>query len=287
MIDLGLLLVFAVQHTVMARDPFKQWLTRVVPRTAERSTYVLAASLAMGLMFWQWQALPASVWDLHTQPWVLLVWVVYGVGWVVAIAATYMIDHWEFLGLRQGGWLPARPSTSDSVSRRWLYAWVRHPMMLGLLVAFWATPSMTVGHLLFAIGGTSYIAVGVRFEERDLRRHLGPAYDDYARSVPQLLPDIHRASPGVDRRATCGQDRAGPDSRDRKETDAPHHHAPPLHVALPRSPRFSPPFSLQSQARRPSARRPRPPRPSGCTSRSTSRPCGPTRGRHGRSTGRP
>ena len=189
-IDLALLLVFAVQHTVMARDRFKRWLTRAVPPQMERSTYVLAASLAMGLMFWQWQALPASVWEPAHPAVGPLVWVGYAVGWVVAIAATYMIDHWAFLGLRQGGWLRARPATSDSVSRRWLYAWVRHPMMLGLLVAFWATPSMTVGHLLFAIGASAYIAVGVRFEERDLRRHLGPAYDDYARSVPQLLPDV-------------------------------------------------------------------------------------------------
>jgi protein-S-isoprenylcysteine O-methyltransferase Ste14 len=242
-IDLGLLLVFAVQHTVMARDSFKQWLTRSVPQHMERSTYVLAASLAMGLMFWQWQALPASVWDLHTQPWVLLVWVVYAVGWMVAIAATYMIDHWEFLGLRQGGWLPARPSDSDSVSRRWLYAWVRHPMMLGLLVAFWATPSMTVGHLLFAIGGTSYIAVGVRFEERDLRRHLGSAYDDYARSVPQLLPHL----PGRAGSRQTSDLRAGSGGTGISGPEGNPCVAPPrtaLHNPLPRLPRFSPPFSL-------------------------------------------
>ena len=189
-LDLGLLLVFAVQHSVMARDPFKRWLTRAVPRTVERSTFVLGASLALGLLFWQWRALPAIVWDLHAEPWVLLVWVIYGVGWVVAFAATFMIDHWDFLGLRQAGWLAERPMPTDSVSRRWLYAWVRHPMMLGLLVAFWATPTMTAGHLLFALGASGYIAIGVRFEERDLRRHLGTAYEEYAESVPQLLPKL-------------------------------------------------------------------------------------------------
>jgi methanethiol S-methyltransferase len=242
-IDVGLLLVFAVQHTVMARDSFKQWLARVVPHVVERSTYVLAASLAMGLMFWQWQALPASVWDLHAQPWVVLVWVVYAVGWMVAIAATYMIDHWEFLGLRQGGWLPARASSSDSVSRRWLYAWVRHPMMLGLLVAFWATPSMPVGHVLFAVGASGYIAVGVRFEERDLRRRLGSAYDDYTRSVPQLLPHVpdlvgsrHRSDL---RAGSGGTGFSGPEGN---RCAVPPSTA--LHDALSRWPRFSPPFSL-------------------------------------------
>ena len=190
LLDLGLLLVFAVQHSVMARDPFKRWLTRAVPREVERSTYVLAASLVLGLLFWQWRALPATIWDLQAEPWVQVVWVIYGVGWVVAIWATFMIDHWDFLGLRQAGWLPERPTLADSVTRRWLYAWVRHPMMLGLLVAFWATPTMTAGHLLFAMAASGYIAIGVRFEERDLRRHLGTAYEDYARSVPQLLPKL-------------------------------------------------------------------------------------------------
>ena len=242
-IDLGLLLVFAVQHTVMARDPFKQWLTRTLPQHLERSTYVLAASLAMGLMFWQWQALPASVWDLHTQPWVGLVWVVYAVGWMVAIAATYMIDHWEFLGLRQGGWLRARPSTSDSVSRRWLYAWVRHPMMLGLIIAFWATPSMTVGHLLFAISASAYIAVGVRFEERDLRRRLGQAYDDYARSVPQLFPHVNvRAGSRQTSDLRAGSVGTGISGPEGNRCAVRPRTAP--HVDLSRWPRFSLPLSL-------------------------------------------
>jgi len=242
-IDLALLLVFAVQHTVMARDGFKQWLTRAVPAEVERSTYVLAASLAMALMFWQWQALPASVWELHTQPWVFLVWVVYGVGWMIAIAATYMIDHWDFLGLRQAGWLPARPSSSGTVSRRWLYAWVRHPMMLGLLVAFWATPSMTVGHLLFAIGASGYVAIGVRFEERDLRRRLGAEYDDYARSVPQLLPNLHGLSGGRQTSALrAGSGGTGISGPEGNRCDVAPRTA--LHIDSSRSPRFSPPFSL-------------------------------------------
>ncbi|HEY6744724.1 MAG TPA: isoprenylcysteine carboxylmethyltransferase family protein [Mycobacteriales bacterium] len=187
LVDLGLWVLFGLQHSVLARAGVKRRLARAVPGRVERSTYVLATSLVLGLMFWQWRALPATVWHLHAQPWVTVVWVLYGAGWVTAVAATFMIDHGEFLGLRQGGWLRDRPQ-SASVSRRWLYSWVRHPMMLGLLVAFWATPVMTAGHLLFALAASGYIAVGVHFEERDLRRQLGAAYADYAAQVPRIVP---------------------------------------------------------------------------------------------------
>jgi methanethiol S-methyltransferase len=188
LVDLGLWLVFGLHHSVMARARVKRWLARALPERVERSTYVLTVSLALGLLFWQWRALPATIWRIHAEPWVTIVWAVFGAGWVIAIAATFMIDHWEFLGLRQAGWLSSRPQASASVSRRWLYAWVRHPMMVGLLVAFWATPVMTAGHLLFAVAATGYIAVGVHFEERDLRHHLGSAYDDYAHQVPRFMP---------------------------------------------------------------------------------------------------
>lgn len=187
LVDLGLWLVFGLQHSVMARARAK----RGVPRRIERSTYVLATGLALGLLFWQWRPLPATVWRVDDQPWAGLLWAVFGAGWVVAVAATYMVDHLEFLGLRQAGWFPARPQ--GSLSRRWLYAWVRHPMMTGLLVAFWATPVMTAGHVLFAAAASVYIAIGLHFEERDLHRTLGPAYATYAREVPRLVP--HRRVP--------------------------------------------------------------------------------------------
>jgi protein-S-isoprenylcysteine O-methyltransferase Ste14 len=187
LVDLGLWAVFGLQHSLMARPHVKSWLSRVLPGRAERSTYVLTAGLALGLLFWQWRALPGSIWQVHTQPWVALIWVVYGAGWAIAIAATFMIDHGEFLGLRQSGWLTPQPQL-PAVSQRWLYSSVRHPMMVGLGVAFWATPAMTAGHLLFALAASGYIAVGVRFEERDLRRRLGTAYDDYARRVPRFVP---------------------------------------------------------------------------------------------------
>jgi protein-S-isoprenylcysteine O-methyltransferase Ste14 len=194
-IDLGLWLVFGLQHSVLARAEVKQWLTRVVPGRMERSTYVLSTSLALGLLFWQWRALPATIWRIHAQPGPAFVWVIYGAGWAIAVAATFMTDHWDFLGLRQAGWVASQPQSPASVSRRWLYSWVRHPMMVGLLLAFWATPSMTAGHLLFALAASGYIAVGIHFEERDLRRNLGTDYDDYAEQVPRFVPGLTPSPP--------------------------------------------------------------------------------------------
>lgn len=194
--DSGLLLVFAAQHSVMARAGFKRAMARMLPAAAERSTYVLAASLALLLLCWQWQPLPASVWQVAAQPWAAVIWAAYAAGWLIAVSATFMVDHLDFLGLRQAGWHARQQSYEPpSFRERWLYAWVRHPMMLGLLVAFWATPRMTAGHLLFAVAGTAYIAVGLRFEERDLRRQFGDVYRDYAERVPALVPAVKRACP--------------------------------------------------------------------------------------------
>jgi protein-S-isoprenylcysteine O-methyltransferase Ste14 len=193
LVDAGLLLLFAVQHSVMPRAGFKRRLARVLPEGAERSTFVLVSALLLTLLFWQWRPLPGEIWTVSDQPWIALLWTLYALGWVVVVAATFMVDHWDFLGVRQASWDPARgPYTGPGFSERWLYAWIRHPLMLGLLVAFWATPRMTVGHLLFAVASTGYIAVGVRFEERDLRRTLGAAYDEYADRVPAVVPGARR-----------------------------------------------------------------------------------------------
>ena len=193
LVDAGLLLLFAVQHSVMPRPGFKRRLARVLPVEAERSTFVLVSALLLGLLFWQWRPLPGEIWTVSDQPWVALLWTLYALGWVVVVAATFMVDHWDFTGLRQARWDPAGgPYTGPGFSERWLYAWIRHPLMLGLLVAFWATPRMTVGHLLFAVASTGYIAVGVRLEERDLRRTLGAAYDEYADRVPAVVPGARR-----------------------------------------------------------------------------------------------
>jgi protein-S-isoprenylcysteine O-methyltransferase Ste14 len=187
--DTILLLIFAGQHSLMARAGFKRRLARLLPPAAERSTYVLAASLALLLLYWQWRPLPAAAWRVSAAPWAEFIWALYAAGWLIAMAATFMIDHLDFLGLRQARWCARRgPYQPPSFSERWLYTWVRHPMMLGLLIAFWATPELTASHLLFALAGTAYIAVGLRFEERDLRRQLGEVYRDYAQRVPALIP---------------------------------------------------------------------------------------------------
>ena len=189
-VDAALLLAFAVQHTVMARAGFKRRLTRLIPESAERSTYVLAASLLLGAVFAWYQPVPIVIWHVD-QPWSAAVWVVYALGWVIAVSSTFMIDHADFLGLKQAyRYLRRLGSTSPEFTQRWLYAWCRHPLMLGLLIVFWATPHMTVGHLFFAVASTAYIAVGVQFEERDLRANLGAEYEEYADRVPAIVPSL-------------------------------------------------------------------------------------------------
>lgn len=208
-IDLGLLALFAIQHTVMARPPFKRALVRAIPEAAERSTFVLAAALALLLLFWLWRPIPGSAWQLGGVPGAA----VYGAGWVgwaLLVAATFMISHLDLFGLRQA-WLGAagRPYTEPPFQTRWFYRLVRHPMMTAFLVIFWAAPSMTLGHLLFSGGATAYILVGTWFEERALLRSL-PEYRDYRTRVPKLIPRPRRPAvlvtppgggPGSSRRA--------------------------------------------------------------------------------------
>jgi protein-S-isoprenylcysteine O-methyltransferase Ste14 len=197
-IDAALLLTFAVQHTIMARAGFKQRLTRLIPAPAERSTFVLVASLLLLAMFGWWQPVPAVIWHVGP-PWSAMIWAVYALGWVIVVWSTFMVDHADFLGLKQAyRHLVRLGYQSPSFTRRWLYQWCRHPMMLGLVIVFWATPRMTVGHLFFAAGSTAYIAVGIRFEERDLRAQLGAEYQAYANEVPALLP-VPRRLPTPDR----------------------------------------------------------------------------------------
>jgi methanethiol S-methyltransferase len=190
-IDLLLLALFAAQHTVMARPAFKRRLTRVVPAGAERSSFVLAASAVLLLLFWQWRPLPAVVWSLPGALGYGLLWA--GVaGWLLLVAATFMIDHFDLFGLRQG-WLAARGRgyAQPPFQTRWLYGWIRHPIMTGFLVIFWAVPRMTLGHLVFSAAASGYIAVGIWFEERDLLRAV-PEYADYRRRVGAILPRAGR-----------------------------------------------------------------------------------------------
>ena len=187
-VDLTLLLLFAVQHSVMARRSVKAWLRRWVPAPLERTTYVLATDACLALLLGLWEPFGGTVWRVDGAP-AWLLWGLCAAGWLLAVVATYAVDQPELMGLRQAGW--GRPPTpAEGLETGGMYAVVRHPLMTGLLLAFWATPSMGASHLLFAAASTAYVAVGIAFEERDLRRTFGTAYDDYAARVPAVVPGI-------------------------------------------------------------------------------------------------
>jgi protein-S-isoprenylcysteine O-methyltransferase Ste14 len=188
-VDLALLLLFAVQHSVMARQQVKAWLRRWVPAPLERTTFVLATNACLALLFLLWQPLEGHLWRVSGGAAVLL-WSLCAAGWTLAIASTFAVDHLELFGLRQAGWARPHPATATGLRVDGLHAWVRHPLMTGLLLAFWATPRMGTSHLLFAVAATGYVAVGVAFEERDLRRTFGASYDEYAARVPSVLPGL-------------------------------------------------------------------------------------------------
>ena len=189
-VNLLLMSLFAIQHSVMARPAFKRWLARFLPAACQRSTYVLLSSLILLLLFWQWRPIPAPVWQASGVLASLLT-AIHWLGWVIALSSTYMIDHFDLFGLRQafvalrGTEMPGQPFRTPL-----LYKIVRHPLMLGFLMAFWATPEMTVGHLLFALANTGYILVALQFEERDLIAEFGATYQDYRRRVPMLVPRL-------------------------------------------------------------------------------------------------
>jgi protein-S-isoprenylcysteine O-methyltransferase Ste14 len=190
-IDFGLLAIFAVQHSVMARRWFKERWTRIVPWTIERSTFVLAASLALLLLFWQWRPIGFEIWTVQNPLGQAVLWTLFALGWGTVLMATFLINHFDLFGLRQV-WLPlvGRPYTPVSFRTPLPYRVVRHPLYFGFLLAFWATPNMTLAHLLFAIATTAHILVAIQLEERDLVAEHGKAYADYRRSVPMLIPGL-------------------------------------------------------------------------------------------------
>ena len=189
-IDLALLGLFAVQHSGMARPAFKRWWTRRVPEAIERSTYVLASSLALIALFALWRPLPQVLWQVDASVARTVVQGIALLGWLLVLTGTFVIDHFELFGLRQAWRLgQGHPSHDEPFVVRAYYRVVRHPIMLGFLVAFWSAPTMTLGHLLFALATTGYIVIAVKYlEERDLVAAFGDTYRDYQRRVPMLLP---------------------------------------------------------------------------------------------------
>ena len=189
-VDLLLLGIFAVQHSVMARRSFKRWWTRIVPPAVERSTFVLAATLALALICWQWRPIPEPViWRVENAAGVQALWAVFWLGWAILLLSTFLLNHFELFGLHQAF---ARMTGSEIPEPQFrtplLYRYVRHPIYLGFVLSFWAAPVMTAGHLLFAAGATGYILVGIWFEERDLMHQFGEQYRRYRDQVGMLLP---------------------------------------------------------------------------------------------------
>lgn len=190
LINVGLIFLFGFFHSLMARQWFKNWWTRIIPKAAERSTYVLQSALFLGLAMWQWQPMPTTLWSFDGAL-ALASYAIFGLGVCMVLLSTFLIDHFELFGLRQiwcanrGGVMP------EPVFRTpFLYRIVRHPMQLGMILVLFGTPHMTVGHMLFALSMTAYVLIGLWFEERALFREFGEAYRDYQRRVPMLIPAI-------------------------------------------------------------------------------------------------
>jgi protein-S-isoprenylcysteine O-methyltransferase Ste14 len=189
LIDAGLLTLFAVQHSLMARPWFKRAWTRLVPKPAERSTYVLLSSLALLLLFWQWQPIGGVVWNVEKPALQLVIYALYATGWVLVLLSTFLINHFDLFGLRQVFlFLIGRPYTQLKFGTPILYRHIRHPLYLGWLFAFWSTPTMTVAHLVFAIATTAYIFVAIQLEEKDLVDAYGDDYRRYKKTVPMIIP---------------------------------------------------------------------------------------------------
>jgi len=188
-INCALLTIFAVQHSVMARRWFKERWTQIIPWTIERSTYVLCASLALLLLFWQWRPIGIEVWSVENPAARAALWTLFAAGWATVLIVTFLINHFDLFGLRQV-WLPliGKPYTRVPFRKPLPYRVVRHPLYFGFLLAFWMTPAMTVAHFVFALVTTAYIVMAIQFEERDLVTEHGRAYEEYRRSVPMLLP---------------------------------------------------------------------------------------------------
>ena len=189
LIDLALVALFGLQHSAMARPRFKAWWTRIVPQGLERSTYVMAASLVGFIMVLFWQPIPLVIWDVSAGFGEVFLWALFGLGWALLLASGLSFNIFELLGLRQAhAWYRGRPTPPLTLKTSWLYDWMKHPMYAGVLLGLWMTPHMTVGHALMAGGFTLYILIAMRFEERDLSRSFGDAYQAWRSGCPHAQP---------------------------------------------------------------------------------------------------
>lgn len=193
LLDLGLIALFGLQHSVMARPRFKAWLTRSVPETTERSVYVMAANLVLILLFLLWRPMPGVIWSVDAFWAEALLWAGFAAGWTLVFVSTWLLNHFELFGLHQH-WRNLRGQAAPAPAFRepLFYKWVRHPLYAGFILGFWSIPTMTMGHLLLAAGLTVYILIAIRYEERDLIAAIGPSYEDYRRRVGMLVPGIGR-----------------------------------------------------------------------------------------------
>jgi protein-S-isoprenylcysteine O-methyltransferase Ste14 len=188
-----LLALFAIQHSVMARQGFKKWWTRIVPEPVERSTYVLFASLLMYLLFHQWQPISGVVWNIENPVGSSILLGLFWFGYLIAFLSTFLVNHFDLFGLRQVYlYLRGREYSPLEFNTPILYRFVRHPLYLGFIIAFWATPYMTIGHLVFAIATTGYILVGILLEEKDMMNQFGEVYKEYKTKVPMLIPGLRK-----------------------------------------------------------------------------------------------
>ncbi len=192
LINLSLILLWGIQHSVMARSSFKKAIENLVPQHTERSTYVLISAIVLAVLMYYWQPMEGIIWQIDNLLGLQVLWSLFAIGWVLVLLASFLTDHFDLFGLRQT-WLYfiKRSYTSVKFTEILLYRWIRHPMMLGLLIAFWAIPTMTLGHLVFSAGMSFYIIVGIYFEEKGLAKSIGSQYIDYQQRTSKVIPKLY------------------------------------------------------------------------------------------------